>query len=447
MPGPPASGGVQAVNDPNEGLLKQWRYRVFAATWLSYFGFYFCRKPFFVAKAQFTETFGWDEVMLGNITVAYLIAYAVGQFLAGWAGNRFGPRRVLLVGMGASIACNVAFGFSSTPAAFVGLLIVLGFAQATGWSNNVGTMARWFRRSERGSVMGVWATNFQVGGVAATALAGFIAAPHVLDLPRLGIHWPFDFGWRGSFFTGAAVLAVIWVFFFFNMKNSPDDLGVVPLEDFGEHDETTSEVQKPEAPWSTQLMINIGLIGLFYFFVKFIRYAIWSWAPLLLKQEYGMEIDEAAYISTLFDLGGVAGVFLCGYLSDRFFGGRRVAISFIFIGGMTISCGLLYTLGAQSVVLFATSMALIGFTLYGPDALMSGAGAMDVGSARKAVVAAGVINGMGSFGAVLQELVLGRVLNDGDASQVFAVLLASALLAAFCLGILLFRNSQGQADM
>ena len=34
--------------------------------------------------------------MLG---MAYLICYALGQFMAGWAGNRFGPRRVLLWGM------------------------------------------------------------------------------------------------------------------------------------------------------------------------------------------------------------------------------------------------------------------------------------------------------------------------------------------------------------
>ena len=98
-------------------------------------------------------------------------------------------------------------------------------------------------------------------------------------------------------------------------------------------------------------------------------------------------------------------------------------------------------------MLFAVCMTLIGFTLYGPDALMSGAGAMDVGSAKKAVVAAGVINGMGSFGGVLQEVVLGRVLKGGDASQVFAVLLGSALLGGLCLGVLLLRNRAGTADM
>ena len=41
-----------------------------------------------------------------------------------------------------------------------GLIAVNGLAQATGWSGNVGTMASWFHKHERGKVMGVWSTNF-----------------------------------------------------------------------------------------------------------------------------------------------------------------------------------------------------------------------------------------------------------------------------------------------
>ena len=33
----------------------QWRRRVFASTWLAYFGFYFCRKPFFLLKKELEE--------------------------------------------------------------------------------------------------------------------------------------------------------------------------------------------------------------------------------------------------------------------------------------------------------------------------------------------------------------------------------------------------------
>jgi len=191
-------------------------------------------------------------------------------------------------------------------------------------------------------------------------------------------------------------------------------------------------------------VINMLIVGVFYFFVKFIRYAIWSWAPYLLQKNYGLAGDDAGYVSVVFDLAGVAGVIVCGWLSDRVFKGKRAIVSFIFILGMAASCLLLYVVGQVNVEFFALSMGLIGFSLYGPDALMTGAGAIDVGSAKRATMAAGVINGMGSCGAELQELVLGSILKDGSTGLVFATLLLSAGAAAGCLLVLLIRGRLGK---
>jgi len=45
--------------------------------------------------------------------------------------------------------------------------------------------------------------------------------------------------------------------------------------------------------------------------------------------------------------------------------------------------------------------------LFGPDALLSGVGAIDVGSRRGALAAAGIINGMGSIGPIFHEEIIG----------------------------------------
>ena len=150
---------------------KWWRGRVFLATGACYGGLYFCRKPFYVAKASLEDAWGWDPEVLGWLGLAYLVAYSAGQFLSAWTGTRFGPRRVLLVGMGLSILCNVVFGFTSMLWLFAAFMVINGFAQATGWANVVGTMGSWFRRRERGTVMGVWGINYQLGSIGANALA------------------------------------------------------------------------------------------------------------------------------------------------------------------------------------------------------------------------------------------------------------------------------------
>jgi sugar phosphate permease len=134
-------------------------------------------------------------------------------------------------------------------------------------------------------------------------------------------------------------------------------------------------------------------------------------------------------------------------MSDRLFDNRRASVALLFIIGMAVSCGLLYTVGTTGAFMFAVSLGLIGFTLYGPDALMTGAGAIDVGSARRATMAAGVINGMGSVGSVMQEFVLGTVLAEGSSSMVFAILLGAAVAAAVMLGLLLLRRRRGLASL
>jgi len=87
------------VTTPLTAAHRTWRVRVFVATWLSYVGFYFCRKPFSAAKSAIGEETHWDPKTLGNIWAAYLVAYAAGQFLASYMGMRLGPRRNVLAGM------------------------------------------------------------------------------------------------------------------------------------------------------------------------------------------------------------------------------------------------------------------------------------------------------------------------------------------------------------
>ena len=406
----------------------RWRWRIFAATWFCYAGYYFCRKPFYIVKSALGNELHFDATALGMIGSVYLVAYALGQFASGALGNRLGPRLLLILGMSVSIAANVGFGLSNSPQSFLVLMALNGLAQATGWSGTVGTMANWFRRSERGTVMGFWATNFQVGGVVANTLAAWV----------LG-----KWGFRYSFFTGALVLLVVQVFFVFNQRNTPGDLGLPAVDD---PDEPT---EGGEQGLSRKAWTNVLLVGSFYFFVKFIRYSLWSWAPFFLERNFGLKGNDAGYLSTVFDLAGVAGVIVTGLLSDRFFKSRRAGVSLLMMLIMLASCMLLAMGGGVSVTIFAVCLGLVGFTLYGPDALMSGAGAMDIGSRRGAVLAAGVINGMGSIGSVVQELLIGRLYDTGKGNlgPIFLLLLGAAAAAAFTIGIVWVRNKRGLSDV
>lgn len=392
--------------------LRRWRWRIFASTWLCYAGLYFCRKPFSIAKKDLGDALHFGPATLALIYSAYLIAYTAGQFLSGAIGPRFGPRAMLLTGMAVSAGTAVGFGFADETAWFVALMILNGLAQATGWSNGVGNMAAWTPQGERGTVMGFWATNFQAGGVLANTLAAFMLA-------RAGFRW--------AFFSGAAVLLVVMIFFWFNQANKPEDKGFPALPE-----DTAKAGQKAAGgPWDRRTWALVLLIGGAYFGMKFIRYALWSWAPYVLQRNFGLRGDSAGYLSTVFDVCGVAGVIALGAASDRLFKGRHAVASFVMILGLVGATLAAMTVGSQSAVIFTICMGAMGFTLYGPDALMTGAAVMDL-VGKNTVRASGIIGGLGAAGSVLQEVLIGS--SGADLGPILWMLVASSLLTAGCLG-------------
>ena len=216
-----------------------------------------------------------NETQLGYIGFAYLLCYTIGQFTSVASGRLLGARNLLLVGMAASVVTNVVFGFAANVWTIMAFMAINGFAQATGWPSVVGIMANWTTRAERGTIMGVWATCYQFGGVAATAWAAY---------------WLAQQGWRGSFFAASTVLTLIWFYVYVFVRNRPEDVNL-ELQDPDEvqaTEENTPTAAKSERMFAPGVMTTVLLVGCFYFFVKFVRYALWSWAPFYSTLSLGL---------------------------------------------------------------------------------------------------------------------------------------------------------------
>jgi OPA family sugar phosphate sensor protein UhpC-like MFS transporter len=412
---------------------KSWRTRMFIATWLSYVGFYFCRKPFSIAKDAIEVQNGWEKATtVGNIWAAYLIAYAIGQFLASRVGTWLGPRRNLLIGMALSVVVTLAMGVTISPWVMAGLVAVNGLAQATGWSGNVATMANWFHKHERGRVMGMWATNFQVGSLASAFALGAM----------LGDGSAATQTWQWCFYVGAAVLAVVWVQFYILQRNAPEDVGLSAIDD------PKTEIDEAKIADATRLTReqwnNILIVSGFYFFAKLIRYTVWSWSAYFLGKNYGLSGKQAAIYSVVFDAAGLPGVFLTGWISDRFFASKRAEAALVMMLGMTVTALLLVLFGDSGVGVFSLLLAGVGFFLFGPDALLSGAGAMDIGSRKTALFATATIALFGALGPIVQEVVVPRVYDSKNLTVIFTMLFVSAVAGTLFCGLLVWRNRHGK---
>jgi sugar phosphate permease len=430
---------AQTTGSEDQGskqTMRVWRVRILTATWLSYAGYYFCRKNFAIVKSSLLESLQIDKGDLAHLVTAYLIAYMLGQFLTAALSRRVASRYLLLGGMGISVVCNVTFGFSylAGPAGYWPLLafnVINGFAQSTGWPANIGVLGNWLGRTERGRVMAAWATSYQLGSILAKAFA-------TLMLTVAGAAWSF---WGASF-----VLFGVWIAFAWLERDSPEEVGLSLLVE--EVEVEVSSGPSPAAPSTAamkqrQVMLSVFFMGCVYFVFKFLRYALDSWSPLALKELFDVSVSDAGYISTAFDWVGFLGVLFGGWCSDKWFAGRRYQTVVIMTIGMFCSFTFLAFVGTQSVTLFAIGLALCGFMLMGPDSLLAGVGAIDVGGRKQAVLAAGVINGLGSIGPIFQEEIIGYLLDTRGYDVVFELLIAVCGLGIVGTLYLAHRSRQG----
>ena len=412
------------------GLLRRYRLQLFVATWLSYCGFYLVRKVYAVVKLPLKEHFGLDDIQVAWPWTIYLVTYMLGQFLAAWLGRRMESRRILAIGMCVAAACNIGLGAlvdSQAASAFLWMCVtmaIFGLAQATGWPHNVALFANWTRRSERGTLFAVWGTCYQFGAVFGKGLAGFL-------LGWLGLAW--------SFYGSSLVLLAFTAYFVLRARERPESAGLT-LADEAEPDApapaTREGARLRDAPLPRAFVVSIVAMGLIYFGFKFLRYALDSWSALILGEHFGMTTSAAAYFSTAFDWFGFLGVLVAGYWSDRITGERLTPVIFWMTCGCLVSTTAMWMVGLTSPVLFVLLLGLIGFMAMGPDSLLAGASAMDVGSRRQAAVAAGVINGLGSIGPILQEPAIGWLKQNKGLDAVFGLLVAIVFLTAIATGLL-----------
>ncbi len=413
------AGLEHTSEEPEKKRYRNWRIVMFAIPWLIYVGFYLCRKNFPIAQPAIMEQFGWAKDQIYVISLVYLITYAIGQFVSGITGDKFGAKKVLTIGLGVTIVCNFLFGFSNTILMFAILYGINGFAQSTGWSLTVKSVANWFSLRERGTIMGWWVSCYTIGDVIAISLASAL----------LG-----SVGWQYSFFVPAIIVAMILVVVFIGHRNRPENVGLPSIARYHGEPESADAAKEPSVPFkeNLQFIMNNGpmwILGFTYFGLKLSRYTFLFWVNVYMVEKLGYRIDQAGFATILLPLAGFLGSLAAGYASDKFFGSRRAPVVVIMLVTLTAAI-VLYFQYAHDVYISLALLALIGFVTYGSDSLVCGPATMDFASRRYVGFAAGFVNGMGSVGAILSSFVGGIITTKFGWGAAFYFVAAVVLVCA-----------------
>ena len=134
-------------------LLAFWLFVLSAVAYLD-------RTNISIAGLNISRDYGLGNQRLGWIFSSFLIGYAVFQLPAGWLSSRFGPRRVLTVGVllwGATTALTAMLPTTIEHAVwvFIGMRFVLGIGESVIYPSANQFVARWVPQQERGVMNGL----------------------------------------------------------------------------------------------------------------------------------------------------------------------------------------------------------------------------------------------------------------------------------------------------
>ena len=423
-----------APPDDAPTYLARAQNQVIWTIWLTYGAFYFCRTNIAAARPGLMLPIeegglGLSDGEIGWILGSLKIAYAAGQLINGQLSEQLSPRRMLAIGMFGSALLNVTFGFATAAYFLLFIWAMNGYCQSLGWTPCVRVLANWIPVMRRGWAIGIVGTGYQL-----TAALTFIVAGYSAE----------RFGWQGALWVPAAILAAAGIFMFFFLKESPKDLADDSSFDDAEPPHHTPPPKQQKGSLLENLISTLSnpalwVLGISLGLVNACRYGYMDWglSHLLETQKDGFDeaglqgLGKAGLKIAVLPLGGIAGSFLTGWATDRFFGGRRAPVI----------CVLLLSLGAMTwvypqvveagVVGTLVMLVAIGFCIYGPQVLLVGTAPADLARQGTSAAAAGFVNCMGYIGAALVgDILTGYLLENYGWETTIHVWAACALVAA-----------------
>ena len=365
-------------------VYSQWRTLIILM--VGYVCYYFLRKNFSAAIPAMEADLGLSKLQLGTFLTLNGIVYGLSRMINGMLADRYSKRVLMSLGLVLSCVINLAICFSPRLNGFFNLLdgegkatlglvyligslwVINGYVHGMAYPPIAAMMAHWFRPSELATKQSIWNASHSIGAGIVIALCGWMLGK-----------WGYG-AWNLCFIVPAVIAFFGAVLMFTSLKDTPQEAGLPPLEEFDEQHAAQSEESAQLTGERYRKFISrmvfrnpfIWGISIADFCVYVIRFTILEWGTTFLTQYKGFGIGLSANIVAASELiGGVLGTIVAGWVTDRFLQSKTLRTSAIFTLGATLCFTLFWRVpqGAHwiwSAILIVAS----SFFIYGPQALL-----------------------------------------------------------------------------
>lgn len=438
---------AKPINDTTviDKMYAKWRMRIFLSMFIGYVIFYTCRKNISVAQPAIQDFLGCSTLELGLLGSSLYLFYAFGKFLNGIIADNSNVKRILPFALFMSALSNILFvifahilpaekisicGYSPFP---VLLWILAFFWGINGWFQSMGfppiakNLSYWFSNKERGFKWSLWSSSHEVGTCLSLILSGFLIT---------------KYGWESVFYVPAILALVFCYFFYKNLQDKPSSIGLPDIEIYKDPkykepvEEKTAEDSLSYIDIFCKYILKnptVWLLAFAYIFVYVVRYGTLDWLVMYQVDEKHYTLTSAAKRLSFLPLIGVLGTIGAGFISDKFFNGRRAPVNLICLSFLAIS---IYLFKINTIPeLDYVYISAMGVFTCGPQVLIGGLSAVESSSKKVASSVTGFCGMFGYIGAILSSSGTGYMVDKFGWNGAIWFWIASALI---CLAICLF---------
>jgi MFS family permease len=309
-PAPPRSALQQALR-PQGKLFYGWWIVVASAGVQAVIGMLFNQAQG-AYMAVLREDFGWSRGALSGALALSRIESGMLGPVEGWLLDKYGPRRVMVIGLGLMGAALILFSFTSSLGMFyvTYFLVALG-ATLGGFLSITVALVNWFSR-HRAKAMAIAQIGF--------AASGFIVPITIASMET--------FGWQATAFGSGILIWVLGLPLAFMIRDRPDKYGETPdgvpfgvgggleggrsrfaVAADGSEDFTTRQALRTGAFWFISLGHASALL---------IVAAVMAHALIHLTENLGYSLAAAGLVLPALTFWQITGQLSGGFLGDRF---------------------------------------------------------------------------------------------------------------------------------
>lgn len=292
------------------------------------------------------EALAVPEALLGTLVTSYAVMLSVFALITGPISDKFGRRRVLLIGSGFMSGALLLHGLADT---YFSLLVVRALAGAAGGTLSgaaVAYVGDYFPYNRRG-----WANGWVMSGIAFGQIIGIPLGTILADL--INYRWPFLM----FAFTMGAAFVLIWY--------------AVPQPDV-QRDQRGLSLRRAVRDYAELMRNPVTGSAAATYFLMFLSIGFFViYLPAWLEASLGVS-GEA--IASLFFIGGLANVVtgpLAGKLSDQI--GRKPLIIASCMGLAVVMVLTTYLIHSMWIayVMFSLAMVMIAMRISPLQSLLS----------------------------------------------------------------------------